>query len=259
MPADAPILVVEGISKQFGGVRAVNDVSLEVHQGEILGLIGPNGAGKTTTFNLISGRFPLTTGEVHLSGQRITGLRPDRIAGLGIARTFQGTRIFPKLTVAGNIETALLAGSGLGFWEDWLNLARARAVHKTIAGEVTRILDFLGLTEHADSEAGSLAYAHQSLLGIGLALALKPKLLLLDEPFAGMNPRETTEAARMVRRIRETGVTVLLVEHDMAAVMGVCDRIVVLEQGRKIAEGTPAEIRSNQRVIEAYLGTDEDA
>ena len=259
MQADPPILAVERISKQFGGVRAVNDVSLEVRQGEILGLIGPNGAGKTTTFNLVSGRFSLTSGEVRLFGRRITGLRPDRIAGLGIARTFQGTRIFPKLSVSGNIETALLAGSRLGFWEDWLGLARARAVRKSIGGEVARILDFVGLSEHADSEAGSLAYAHQSLLGIGLALALKPKLLLLDEPFAGMNPRETAEAARMVRRIRETGVTVLLVEHDMAAVMGVCDRIVVLDQGQKIAEGTPAEIRANQRVIEAYLGTDDDA
>ncbi len=257
--ADAPILVVERISKQFGGVRAVNDVSLEVREGEILGLIGPNGAGKTTTFNLISGRFPLTAGEVRLSGNRITGMRPDRIAGLGVARTFQGTRIFPKLTVAANVETALLAGKKLGFWEDWLSLSRARAVRQEIGGEVARVLDFIGLTAHADTEAGSLAYAHQSLLGIGLALALKPKLLLLDEPFAGMNPRETADAAQMVRRIRATGVTVLLVEHDMAAVMGVCDRIVVLDQGTKIAEGTPAEIRANQRVIEAYLGTDEDA
>ncbi|MGE0502023.1 MAG: ABC transporter ATP-binding protein [Rhizobiaceae bacterium] len=258
MLADSPILSVDRISKQFGGVRAVNDVSLVVRQGEILGLIGPNGAGKTTTFNLISGRFPLSAGEVRLSGKLITGMRPDRIAALGVARTFQGTRIFPKLTVAGNIQTALLATTKLGFWEDWLNLARARAVHGTIDTEVGRILDTIGLSALADAEAGSLAYAHQSLLGIGLAFALKPKLLLLDEPFAGMNPRETADAARMVRRIRDTGVTILLVEHDMAAVMGVCDRIVVLDQGTKIAEGTPAEIRSNQRVIEAYLGTDED-
>ncbi|MCO5164131.1 MAG: ABC transporter ATP-binding protein [Mesorhizobium sp.] len=259
MPVETPLLTVERIAKQFGGVRAVNDVSLFVREGEILGLIGPNGAGKTTTFNLISGRFPLTAGDVHLSGKRITGMRPDRIAALGVARTFQGTRIFPKLTVVGNIQTALLAGAKLGFWEDWLNLARARAVHQSIDIESARILDFVGLASQADEEAGSLAYAHQSLLGIGLALALKPRLLLLDEPFAGMNPRETADAAQMVRRIREQGVTVLLVEHDMAAVMGVCDRIVVLDQGAKIAEGTPAEIRVNERVIEAYLGTDEDA
>ncbi len=259
MPADVPILAVERISKQFGGLRAVNEVSFEVRQGEILGLIGPNGAGKTTTFNLISSRYPLTAGEVRLSGRRITGMRPDRVAALGIARTFQGTRIFSSLTVAGNIETALLAGTRLGLWEDWLNLARARAVQGSIDADVARILDFIGLAPLAQVEANSLAYAHQSLLGIGLALALKPTLLLLDEPFAGMNPRETADAAEMVRRIRDTGITVLLVEHDMAAVMGVCDRIVALDQGSKIAEGSPAEIRAHPRVIEAYLGTDEDA
>jgi branched-chain amino acid transport system ATP-binding protein len=259
MQADVPILAVDRISKQFGGVRAVNDVSIEVRQGEIFGLIGPNGAGKTTTFNLISGRFPLSAGEVRLMGQRITGMRPDRIAALGVARTFQGTRIFPRLTVAENIETALFASHRLGFWEDWLGLTRAREARQAIKREAADILAFVGLSALADSEAGSLAYAHQSLLGIGLALALKPKLILLDEPFAGMNPRETADAARMVRRIRDSGVTVLLVEHDMAAVMGVCDRIVVLDQGAKIAEGTPAEIRANQRVIEAYLGTDDDA
>ncbi len=259
MTGDAPILAVEHIAKQFGGVRAVNDVSFTVRQGDIFGLIGPNGAGKTTTFNLISSRFPLTSGEVRLAGARITGMRPDRVAALGIARTFQGTRIFSKLTVADNIRTALLAKARLGFWEDWLNLARARAVHASIDSEVDRILDFIGLAPFADVEASSLAYARQSVLGIGLALALAPKLLLLDEPFAGMNPRETQDAARMVRRIRDSGITVLLVEHDMAAVMGVCDRIVVLDQGTKIAEGTPSEIRANQRVIEAYLGTDDDA
>ena len=259
MSADVPILAVDHISKQFGGLRAVNDVSFEMRQGEILGLIGPNGAGKTTTFNLISGRYPLTAGEVRLSGRRVTGMRPDRVAGLGIARTFQGTRIFSSLTVAGNIETALLAGARLGFWEDWLNLPRARAVQGSIDAEVARVLDFIGLASLAQVQAGSLAYAHQSLLGIGLALALKPTLLLLDEPFAGMNPRETSDAAAMVRRIRDSGITVLLVEHDMAAVMGVCDRIVVLEQGTRIAEGSPAQIRAHPRVIEAYLGTDEDA
>lgn len=259
MRADAPILTVDRISRQFGGILAVNDVSLEVRAGEILGLIGPNGAGKSTTFNLISGRYPLSSGEVRFVETRIDGMRPDQIAGLGVVRTFQGARIFPALTVAGNIETALLASRKIGFWEDWLDLARARAANREIGRDAAAILDFVGLTALADSAAGSLVYAHQSLLGIALALALKPRLLLLDEPFAGMNPRETADAAGMVRSIRDNGVTILLVEHDMAAVMGVCDRIVVLVEGAKIAEGAPREIQANQKVIEAYLGTDEDA
>jgi branched-chain amino acid transport system ATP-binding protein len=260
MPPDATLLSVSALAKQFDGVRAVNDVSFSVSPGEIMGLIGPNGAGKTTTFNLISGRFRPTGGEVLLEGRRIDGMRPDRIAALGVARTFQGTRIFPRLTVRENVRTALLAREPLGFWEDWLNLSSARRAQADATTRAREILDFVGLSGQADTVAGSLVYAHQSLLGIALALALRPRLLLLDEPFAGMNPRETADAAQMVRRIRDTGVTVLLVEHDMAAVMGVCDRIVVLDHGARIAEGTPAEIRGNRQVIEAYLGTeDEDA
>ena len=259
MQASAPILEVRDVSKIFGGIRAVDGVSFDVHPGEIMGLIGPNGAGKTTTFNLVSGRFPLTAGEVRYEGRRISGLRPDRIAKLGIARTFQGTRIFPQLSVARNVETALLAGRKVGFWSDWFGLPAARAVQREAGADVLSILGFIGLSDFADMQAGSLAYAHQSLLGIGLALALKPRLLLLDEPFAGMNPKETERGSAMVRRIRETGVTVLLVEHDMAAVMGLCDRILVLDQGKPIAQGRPEGIRSNRRVIEAYLGTDEDA
>lgn len=259
MTVEAPILAVDAIAKDFGGIRAVDGVSFEVRPGEIVGLIGPNGAGKTTTFNLISGRYPLTGGAVSFEGRRITGLRPDRIATLGIARTFQGTRIFPKLSVEGNLRTASLARAKVGFWEDWFHLSRARVMEDETQRRMLEVLEFVGLASQAEAMAGSMAYAHQSLLGIGLALSLNPRLLLLDEPFAGMNPRETMDAAKMVRRIRDTGVTILLVEHDMAAVMGVCDRIVVLDQGKKIAEGKPAEIRSNRSVIEAYLGTDEDA
>lgn len=256
---DTPFLEVDNIAKHFGGIKAIDGVSFEVRRGEILGLIGPNGAGKTTTFNLASGALRLTSGEVRLEGERIDGTRPDLIANHGVARTFQGTRIFPQLTVRENLETALLARKKLGFWGDLLNLPSARRVHAGIDAEVNRILEFVGLAEFDDRIAGEMPYARQSLLGIALALAMGPRILLLDEPFAGMNPNETAAAADMVRRIRDTGVTVLLVEHDMSAVMGICDRIIVVDQGRKIAEGPPAEIRNNARVIEAYLGSDEDA
>jgi branched-chain amino acid transport system ATP-binding protein len=256
---DAAFLEVDNIAKHFGGIKAVDGVSFEVRQGEILGLIGPNGAGKTTTFNLASGALRLTSGEVRLGGRRIDGTRPDLIANCGVARTFQGTRIFPQLTVRENLETALLARKRIGFWADWLNLPSARAVHAGIAAEVDRVLDFVGLSEFDQRIADDLPFARRSLLGIALALAMSPNILLLDEPFAGMNPSETATAANMVRRIRDTGVTVLLVEHDMSAVMNICDRIVVIDQGRKIAEGLPAEIRTNVRVIDAYLGSDADA
>ena len=259
------MLTVTGLSKRFNGVQAVDDVSFTVSPGEIRGLIGPNGAGKTTTFNLISGLFPPSAGQVELAGQCLTGLRPDQVAKAGLSRTFQGTRTFPKLTVAENLRVPFLARSGARSEARSRASMRApwywagRAFRADVERRVADIMEFAGLTPHADVLAGSLPYARQSLLGIGLALAGDPRLLLMDEPFAGMNPRETMDAARMVRRIRDTGVTVLLVEHDMQAVMSICDRIVVLVGGRKLVEGTPDEVRRDPRVIEAYLGTDDDA
>jgi branched-chain amino acid transport system ATP-binding protein len=254
-----PMLTVEGLTKHFGGVRAVNGVSFSVERGAIVGLIGPNGAGKTTTFNLISGRFPPTGGSVSMEGRALVGLRPDEISSLGIARTFQGTRIFPKLSVAENVEIASLAGIKVGFWVDWLGLRAARDAEAKAEQHGAEILQWIGLSELAESTSGSLAYAHQSLLGIAIALALRPRLLLLDEPFAGMNPGETRRAAEMVQRIRNDGVTIVLVEHDVPSVMRICDRIVVLDQGTKIAEGTPEEIAKDERVVQAYLGVDADA
>lgn len=259
MPAETPLLAVSGLSKRFNGVQAVSDVSFTVAQGEILGLIGPNGAGKTTTFNLISGLFPPSSGRVELAGRVLTGLRPDQVAEVGLSRTFQGTRTFPKLTVAENLRIPFLARSRVGFWASWLGLGAGRTLNAHVERRVAEILDFTGLTPHADVLADSMPYARQSLLGIGLALAGAPRLLLMDEPFAGMNPGETMEAARMVRRIRDGGITVLLVEHDMHAVMSICDRIVVLDGGRKLIEGTPDVVRQDPRVIEAYLGTEADA
>jgi branched-chain amino acid transport system ATP-binding protein len=256
---ELPILSIRGLSKNFGGVRAVDAVSFDVMPGSIIGLIGPNGAGKTTTFNLISGRFSPSAGTLQMQGRSLLGLRPDQIAALGIARTFQGTRIFPNLSVAENVQIAALAGAKLGFWGDWLGLRAARQAQVQAQQRAQEILAWVGLSEFGAESAGSMAYAHQSLLGIALALAMRPKLMLLDEPFAGMNPGETERAAQMVRRIRGEGITIVLVEHDVPAVMRICDRIVVLDQGAKIAEGTPEEIRSNERVIEAYLGVDADA
>lgn len=259
MQADAPLLAVSGLSKRFNGVQAVSDVSFTVQPGEILGLIGPNGAGKTTTFNLISGLFPPSAGRVELAGRLLTGLRPNEVAAAGLSRTFQGTRTFPKLTVAENLRIPFLARSRVGFWASCLGLGAGRTLSAHVHRRVAEILDFTGLSPHADVTADAMPYARQSLLGIGLALAGEPRLLLMDEPFAGMNPGETMEAARMVRRIRDAGVTVLLVEHDMQAVMSICDRIVVLDGGRKLIEGTPDQVRRDPHVIEAYLGTDADA
>ena len=259
MTTAAPLLAVNGLIKNFGGVRAVDKVSFEVERGSIVGLIGPNGAGKTTTFNLISGRFAPSAGTVQMNGRTLTGLRPDQVAGFGIARTFQGTRIFPKLSVRENVRIAAIAAGKLGFWEDWLGVGATRAAEAAAEQCATEVLDWIGLSGFATETAGALAYAHQSLLGIAIALALRPQLLLLDEPFAGMNPGETVQAADMVRRIRDKGMTVVLVEHDVPAVMRICDRIVVLDQGAKIAEGTPEQIRNDERVVEAYLGVDTDA
>ena len=259
MKGNSPMLVVNGLTKNFGGVRAVDNVSFQVERGAIIGLIGPNGAGKTTTFNLISGRFPPSTGSVTMNDRSLLGLRPDQIASLGIARTFQGTRIFPKLSVAENVQIAAFAGTKVGFWADWIGLGVARRAEVQAQERAAEVLQWIGMAELSAATAGALAYAHQSLLGIAIALALKPRLLLLDEPFAGMNPGETKLASEMVQRIRADGVTVVLVEHDVPAVMRICDRIVVLDQGAKIAEGTPAQIVANQRVVEAYLGVDADA
>jgi len=249
-----PLLEVRDLTVRFGGLVAVNEVTFEAHEGEILGLIGPNGAGKTTCFNLISGFLPPDGGDVRFGGERITGLAPDILARRGLVRTFQKQSVFPRLTVVDNVvcgEQAVRRARVLPA------VLGARAERRTVMAMRTRameILDFLDMTALHGSRAGDLAYGDQRKLAIGIALAARPRLLMLDEPAAGINARESEQLRELIRRVRHTGVTVVLVEHDMNLVMNVCDRLVVLDSGRKIAEGKPDDIRADPEVIRVYLG-----
>jgi len=249
------LLQVRNLTKQFGGLRAVSDVAFDVQDAEILGLIGPNGAGKTTTFNLIAGTLPPTEGDVFFRGERITGLRPHQIAHKGIIRTFQTIRLFKELSVADNIYAG-----GVSFFKSGLTAGvcatrLARGEQAELRRRVDDIMKYLGIEFAAAMPAGALPYGHQRRVEMARALAANPVLLMLDEPSAGMNPIETGEIMELVRRIRGAGTTVLLIEHDMHMVMGVCDRVTVLQSGQKIAEGTPQEIQRNPVVVEAYLGS----
>lgn len=256
------ILETRQLSKHFGGLAAVSELDMEVREGEILSVIGPNGAGKTTLFNVVTGYMPPTAGKVFFGGEDITGLSPNRIAERGLVRTFQETVLFARFPVIAHILTGLFMDSTTTLWETLLNtpwwfqsFRRKRAESLQKAAE---ILEFLGLKGSELMLATNLPHGHQRLLGLGIALAANPKLLLMDEPVTGMNVEEANFAMSLMRGIRERGITVVLVEHDMRTVMDISDRIVVLNYGRKIAEGTPSEIRANQEVIDAYLGVEED-
>ncbi len=250
----ARLLEVKGISKQFGGVRAVDDLSFHVDRGDICALIGPNGSGKTTSINLITRVYQLTAGEVRLDGQRIDRLSRDKLVRLGLVRTFQNLRLFETLSVAEHVLLARVAKYRSGFFGTVLRLPGARAEEAHHRGTVLRLLDLVGLADKARQKAASLPYGQRRLLEIARAMATEPKLIFLDEPAAGMSEEEIDKLIGLIRRIRDMGTAVLVVEHRMRLIMNAAERIVVLNYGKKIAEGNAEEIQNNQEVITAYLG-----
>lgn len=253
-----PLLEVRNLTKCFGGLSAITELDLDVFHSEILGVIGPNGAGKTTLFNLISGFYPPTHGRVIFEGKNITGLKAHKIAQLGIGRSFQASTLFLKLTVFENIFIGFHMNYEEAAWKSSLHTRSARREERVIRQKVLEILQFMGLVDLKDQIAHNLPHGHQRILGVCIALATHPNLLLLDEPLTGMHPEETSRMLDLIRKVQGRNITIVLVEHNMDAVMQLCDRIVVLNHGRKIAEGLPKEIRDNQEVIEAYLGIEEE-
>ena len=253
------LLESKGACKFFGGLKAVNNVDMQVQKGEIFGIIGPNGAGKTTFFNLCAGTYPLTSGEIWFDGVNITGYRPHQAAKAGIARTFQNIQLFQNTSVLENVVVGFHVHTKTNMLDAVLNNAKHRQTEKEVYEKGAALLDRLELGQYKDTMAKNLPYGIQRKVEIARALAISPKILLLDEPAAGMNPSETAELMHQIRRIRDTfHIAIFLIEHDMNLVMNVCEAIAVVNYGRIIAKGTPEEIRENPAVIEAYLGKQED-
>ena len=253
------LLDIKDVLINFGGVTALNKVNLHVNEGEIAALIGPNGAGKTTVFNIVTGYYAPTSGDVIVDGESVLGLRPYQIARKGLGRTFQNIRLFGDMTAVENVATAADSLNNSGLVGSLFGVSRSRRDEAASMEKAHELLKFIGLDHRALQMAKNLPYGDQRRLEIARALALNPKVLLLDEPAAGFNPQEKVELGQLIRKIRDRGFAVLLIEHDMSLVMDISDRVSVLDFGQKIAEGTPKEIQNNQRVIDAYLGVAEDA
>jgi branched-chain amino acid transport system ATP-binding protein len=252
------LLGIRSLTKRFGGLVAVKNVSFDVESGSIVGLIGPNGAGKTTVFNLITGIYRPDEGEINFQGKSIAGSTTHRIVSGGIARTFQTIRLFQNLSVLDNVLAGRHCRMKSGVLGAMLRHPRERREEKAALVAAVQALDFVRLRSEAQNQAKNLSYGNQRLLEIARALATKPRLVILDEPAGGMNEQETASLISLIRKLRDQGITVLLIEHDMSLVMRVCEKIVVLEYGSKIAEGTPQEVKNDQEVIRAYLGAEQE-